>query len=1076
MSERHLPELRVQLFGGPALFQGDEEIPLSPFQSYLLALVYAHGARGISRSKAAWLLWEMDDDRRTRHRLSQLAHKLKQKVGGRAVVRTSATQIKTTEHIATVDLDSFHLECSQSNISSLALRDPRQLLGRIDKPPSSSYDNWRMAFVTFELQRATNACAKCWDLSEAAEDWSAATLACATLRKLHPDDPSFAVELARLYLRAGEIHAAREEAIRAKSLNPGSITADPELRRLLDVSTPNPAPSTTSGTNTIPLIARDQEVARLFHRLRTHTHSPQPTIVAGESGIGKTRVCQEVLSRLGMLGSRVMTARCAEFESAIALNPILEAITSANCQHLVARLQDPWRSVLHRILPDVAQQAPPPPISEAEVPRRLFEAIRRFLAVVAEDRMTILFIDNFQWIDETSLAALQYFMRRWDALPLQILLAFRGSPLPPESTEPSRFVATCVRDGAILIHLEELGSVDALSLIRAATPDPPSTKRAQDLFRRAGGNPLFLIELCAHEANHEDGPVQAVPTSINNAIDERLAQSTSALKRVVQLLAVAGSTTLAALQKLSGLSSLQVAEALDEGMRLGLVRITDSGGYEPRHEVIGEVARAGLQPAAAAALHTAIGRHLESELGDAGAARIAIHYHRAGLPLDALAFALKAADRAEQNGAVPEAIRFLEIARGCSEAPEEEAQFLGRIAHLKFLQTQMAEAAPLLALAAAKQQEAGRHEASLLLSVQQFSALSEAGLLDHQQCIEELAEIEARASEAGFGSVVMSSLEAKIRILERLDRPDLVREVLSNVVQRIDALDVEAAAHAHMLLALEIFYGDPEIALASTSRAYVLAQSLDRPDLHLKAALRRFLVLIYQGSAGTDEGLALLGAVHDETRRSGHLRLKHTALVNEGVWHLEVRNLDRARELFREAESVIRGIRTPHDRINHLGNLGATYLEMGEPRRAEEYFGRAQALVDGGVRRIAVYFLNAGLGLSLVRQGRIREARKIAERMPSPEVWYFDPTYPVMLQVELLRAEQQIERAVGLLRHASAAIRHRMVPQWLTLQEHQVRLVHRFSPDEARCLAEDACQTCVDLGLTYRAAAFAGSG
>ena len=78
----------------------------------------------------------------------------------------------------------------------------------------------------------------------------------------------------------------------------------------------------------------------------------------------------------------------------------------------IQELEDPGRLVLLALMPEFHHGPGPLPelpyIQPGSVPRRLFEAIRQLFVSVARDAPSIVLVDDFQWVDETSVAALEY--------------------------------------------------------------------------------------------------------------------------------------------------------------------------------------------------------------------------------------------------------------------------------------------------------------------------------------------------------------------------------------------------------------------------------------------------------------------------------------------------------------------------------------------------------------------------------------------------------------------------------------------------------------------------------------------
>ena len=79
------PLLRLELFGGPAVWRDTSAVRVSPFQAALLSVAFSAGSERIPRARVQWLLWEMDEDKAVRHRLSQLVYQVNQNCDARVL-------------------------------------------------------------------------------------------------------------------------------------------------------------------------------------------------------------------------------------------------------------------------------------------------------------------------------------------------------------------------------------------------------------------------------------------------------------------------------------------------------------------------------------------------------------------------------------------------------------------------------------------------------------------------------------------------------------------------------------------------------------------------------------------------------------------------------------------------------------------------------------------------------------------------------------------------------------------------------------------------------------------------------
>ena len=137
-----------------------------------------------------------------------------------------------------------------------------------------------------------------------------------------------------------------------------------------------------------PLFGRGPELAFLHTRLTASKEQPQLIVVIGEAGIGKTRVIEETIRRIRLDGTRILSARGAEFEDCIPLNPIIDILQQLSEEDLSA-LGEPWVAVLRGLMPR-APGAPaktlPPPLQPLSLSRRLMEAFLLLFEHLSKDQ------------------------------------------------------------------------------------------------------------------------------------------------------------------------------------------------------------------------------------------------------------------------------------------------------------------------------------------------------------------------------------------------------------------------------------------------------------------------------------------------------------------------------------------------------------------------------------------------------------------------------------------------------------------------------------------------------------------
>jgi DNA-binding CsgD family transcriptional regulator/tetratricopeptide (TPR) repeat protein len=405
------------------------------------------------------------------------------------------------------------------------------------------------------------------------------------------------------------------------------------------------------------LVGRTDELAALEALLhRAASGSGGAVLVAGEAGIGKSRLIAELETRARGAGALALAGECVELaEGELAFAPIVAALRPAfEGVDSVSWLQPPLRSALTALWP--ALGAP----ERSTGREQLFEAVYQVLARLAQRQLVVLIIEDVHWIDRSSRDLLAFLVRaaRRDRLALVATYRpdelHRGHPLRP-------FLSELERSGrAERLELGALARAEIgqqLAAIVGRRPEPMVTER---IFARCEGNPFFAEELLA--SANEAG--QELPGSLREALllrVEQLAPSTQAVLRVAAT--VGRSVDHRLLGSVVGSSEAELLAALREATEHHVLVLASGGmAYAFRHALLREAIYDDTFPGDRIGLHRAIAEKLSEhpEFAVAGAsAELAHHWHAAGDLGAALAATVQAGLEAERMHAHGESLRHL---------------------------------------------------------------------------------------------------------------------------------------------------------------------------------------------------------------------------------------------------------------------------------------------------------------------------------------------------------------------------------------------------------------------------------
>jgi class 3 adenylate cyclase len=460
-----------------------------------------------------------------------------------------------------------------------------------------------------------------------------------------------------------------------------------------------------------PAVGRDTELRRLSTRLTEAIQGRGGvTTIAGEAGIGKTRLLEEVVDEAQSQGALVLTGRCFEGDWVRPYSPFAEAlgthIREVKPNELRADLGPGAAPIaqlvpgLREIFPDVPEPVPLPPQEERF---RLIDAVVQFLMSRSRRAPVLLCIDDLQWADKGTVDLLRHTARFAQGQRLLVLGAFRDTDVGRDHPLADALGALPRETDYVAIELRGLtpDAVTSLLSVLSEQDMPPEIGRLW--AEETAGNPFFIHELVRHMLEEgklfRDGEGRwtttgrfrelGVPKEVRGVIVRRLSRLSENAR---QLLGVAaafeGPFPFSVAASVAGLSEEAGLNALDETLTAQLLK-PEGGedGYRFAHALIQQTVYGEFSPSRRLRLHRRLAEFLSR---DGAAARdplrageIAAQYHRSrGLPgAEAGAEpALSAATNAEAVAAYDTAARFLRLA--LELLPEDDLRrprLLGRL-------------------------------------------------------------------------------------------------------------------------------------------------------------------------------------------------------------------------------------------------------------------------------------------------------------------------------------------------------------------------------------------------------------
>ncbi|MDM7855306.1 helix-turn-helix transcriptional regulator [Cellulomonas alba] len=412
-----------------------------------------------------------------------------------------------------------------------------------------------------------------------------------------------------------------------------------------------------------PFVAREAQVAQLEAALaRAGGGEPSAVLLAGDAGVGKTRLLLHVAETARTQGVRVVVSHCVDLgEIGVPYLPFADALVQlreVDPEAVDAVVAE--RPALARLLPGAA--APPAPDDQTGR-LQLFDGFVEAACMVGRPgRPLLLVIEDLHWADASSRDLLRFAVARLRDQHVVVVASYRTDDL--HRRHPWRPLAAELARHPRVERLELAPfAPDELRAFATAVAGRPLGEAAlRGVAERSEGNAYFAEELI------EAGPEPALPWSLAEVVRARVDGLDPAVQHVARIASTAGRRVAEPLLRaaVAADASPLLAEpgAVDAALREAVahqVLVGEQGEIAFRHALLAEAVYGDLLPGEQSALHRAYLVALTAEPSLGRPSQLAAHALRApDLPV-ALAASRSAAEEAHRLLAPAEELRHLEV-------------------------------------------------------------------------------------------------------------------------------------------------------------------------------------------------------------------------------------------------------------------------------------------------------------------------------------------------------------------------------------------------------------------------------
>lgn len=336
-------------------------------------------------------------------------------------------------------------------------------------------------------------------------------------------------------------------------------------------------------------------------------------LLAGDPGIGKTRLAEEIAALARERGARTVWASGWQGDGAPPLWP--------------------WVQILRELAgsAEALDQPEPETVTASSARFAQLEAVVEQIRTASSDNPLVVVIDDLQWVDGASIRVLAFVAAAVRTAPCLLVGTYRANEVPRDT------LAELARVGSTLA-IPRLPDAAAVELLRTAVGSDLTPAAAEAVVARSGGNPLFVWEfgqLMAQSGRLDVVPA-TVPVAVAAVIERRLARLSERDMALLRVAAVAGDPfSPATVAEIGEVGADEATAALDAAAHAGVLTGTNApAGYAFSHGLLRDVVIDGLDSSRRSELHRRAAAALERRLATDPSlhAVVADHLAQAGGP------------------------------------------------------------------------------------------------------------------------------------------------------------------------------------------------------------------------------------------------------------------------------------------------------------------------------------------------------------------------------------------------------------------------------------------------------------
>ena len=414
--------------------------------------------------------------------------------------------------------------------------------------------------------------------------------------------------------------------------------------------------------------------------------STRVALITGETGVGKTRLVEELLKYSKMKNIRIAKYKATDYMKyepyLLVIEPLKDIISDISPNELkkVLELIPPVHPATTELLPEIGVEVIDDAVffREENLRYRVFHDISSILTALSSIKPLLIIFDNLQWASESDIDILSYVARNTPSGNIFFVCILRREGL--ESVPMRQLLDIHESVPLLVLKIKNLSGPEASNLILFTLKDPNVPHEVQEfLIGQSGGNPLLLKELISHMVSSrfiaKDNLGEMVyiipeetefPANLGRIITSKLDNLADAVIDVLRVAALEPRyLTLELLEAATGRDQIELGRAIESAIQSELLeeRHRGAGDVSLRflHGAVSDHLAAGVPASLKATYHQRMGKYIEKQMqgsNDDLLPLVAYHYIRGLDRGKAGTFAYLAAEQARKKGANSSAINW----------------------------------------------------------------------------------------------------------------------------------------------------------------------------------------------------------------------------------------------------------------------------------------------------------------------------------------------------------------------------------------------------------------------------------